>query len=238
MKTYPRKAELEARRRWTPVVPLFLAATLFLACSTDEGTPSQENGGDAAAGEASATASQAGTAGAEATQEAPACVFRASGEELTGRASPPDSASIELGGQTAKLCYGAPSMREREIMGGLVPFDQPWRMGANEPTTLHVPFAAEIGSVRVEPGSYALYAIPGEAEWTIVVNGAPERWGVPIDDEVRAQDIGSFTVEPESLEEPVEKMSIRMEPAEDGGAVVTLEWENTRVSFPLRRIEA
>lgn len=221
-----RRAVRQGSRPWA-VGTLFTATLIFLACAPAEEAGMEEG---AEAGETAGDPMAARTAG-----EAPACRFTASGEELTGRASPPDSASVRLGDATAKLCYGAPSVRGREIMGGLVPFGQPWRMGANEPTTLHLPFPAEVGGVELEPGSYALYAIPGETEWTIVVNADPERWGVPIDDEVRARDLGSFTVRPERLEEPVERMRIGIQPPGDGTARIVLEWENTRVSFPLVR---
>lgn len=227
-------------RPWLSALTVLLVGGLFVACSAGEGAPEGEAEEEAAVEETSAAAASeegAGAAEAFAAQEVPTCTFQASGDELTGRASPPDSASVELEGGVAKICYGAPSMRNREIMGGLVPFDEPWRMGANEPTRLYLPFSARVGTVEVEPGIYALYAIPGESEWTIVVNGAPERWGIPIDDAVRAEDVGSFTVQPESLEEPVETMSIRMESAEGGGANVILEWETTRISFPLQRAE-
>lgn len=209
--------------RWAFAAPALVVALALAACAPGEGAPDETMPDEAATAEEEMAA----------VQEAPACQFRASGEELTGRASPPDSATAEIGGQTARLCYGAPSMRGRQIVGELVPLGQPWRMGANEPTTLHLPVAAEIGGVAVEPGSYSLYAIPGESEWTIVVNSAVDRWGIPINDEVRAADVGSFTVQPETLDEPVERLSITMEPAESGAHVV-VEWETTRVSFPIR----
>lgn len=229
----PRRRTLDRTRPWLPTLAVVLAGGLFLACSPGDGAPGEAGEEAAAMGEEEA--GEGGMAGEMTAQEVPACRFTASGEELTGRASPPDSASARLDGGMAKICYGAPSMRDREIMGGLVPYDQPWRMGANEPTTLHVTSAAQVGgSVRVEPGSYALYAVPGESEWTITVNGAPERWGIPINEEVRAEDVGSFTVTPESVETPVETMSIRMESAQGGGANVILAWETTRVSFPIR----
>lgn len=219
----------ETRRGRRPLSAAFLALLAggaLTACS-----PADQAG---AADDAEASAPDPAADAMATAQEAPACRFTASGDELAGRASPPDSASVQLGQATVKLCYGAPSMRGREIMGGLVPYDQPWRMGANEPTTLHLPVAAEVGGVQLEPGSYALYAIPGESEWTIVLNGAPERWGVPINEEVRAEDVGSFVVEPESTDEPVEQMRIGIEPTEDGAARIALEWESTRVSFPIR----
>lgn len=211
--------------------PALLAGLALLACSSAERTGDD----DAVEGEEPAAAAEGAMAAGATAPEAPTCRFTASGEELTARASPPDSASVELGDATVKLCYSAPSMRGREIMGGLVPYGEPWRMGANEPTTLHLPFAATVGSIRVEPGSYAVYAVPGESEWTIVLNAAPDRWGIPIDEEIRAQDVGSFTVRPERLEQPVERMSIDLEAAGGDAGRLVLEWENTRVSFPIRR---
>ncbi|HEY8470355.1 MAG TPA: DUF2911 domain-containing protein [Longimicrobiales bacterium] len=205
-----------------------LACALLPACGRQNDAGSE---GAAAAAEGTAVASAAAmeldAAGA------PACSWRGSGEDLAGRASPPDSASVQLGNGIAKVCYSAPSARGRRIMGGLVPYGQPWRLGANEATTIHVTVPAEIGGVRVEPGSYSLYAIPGESEWTIVVNRAANRWGIPIDDNVRAQDVGSFTVAPTQTEH-VERLSIQLEPAEGGAAQMVIAWETTRLAFPVR----
>ena len=105
---------------------------------------------------------------------------RGTPEAAAGRPSPLDSAVVTLGGQRAKVCYGAPSARGRDVMGSLVPYGQPWRLGANEATALYLPFPAELGSVRLDPGVYALYAVPGAERWTVVVNGTPQRWGIPI----------------------------------------------------------
>ena len=171
-------------------------------------------------------------------QESPACVFQASGEELADRASPPDSASVRLGDEVAKVCYSSPRARGREIMGELVPFGQPWRLGANEPTTLHLTFAADVGGVRVEPGSYALYAVPGGEEWEIVVNGDPQRWGIPIDESVRSRDIGSTTVTPEETGEMVENLSLTFEPRGEGSAHLIVEWERTRLRIPVSRVDS
>ena len=120
----------------------------------------------------------------------PTCWIRGSADKLAERPSSLDSAAVQLGGGTIKLCYSRPAARGRKIMGGLVPFDQPWRLGANEATSINVPFAAEIGGVRVAPGTYTLYAIPGASKWQIVVNRGVQRWGVPIDKDVRAGDAG------------------------------------------------
>lgn len=187
--------------------------------------------GEAAAAEESAPPDAASVV-ADATG-APACTWNASGDDLASRPSPPDSASAQLGEGVVKVCYSAPSARGRQVFGGLVPYGQPWRLGANEATTIHVTVPAEIGTVRVEPGTYSLYAIPGESEWTIVVNRAANRWGIPINEGVRAQDVGSFTVAPEKTDH-VERFSISLQPAQDGAAQMVIAWETTRVAFPVR----
>ena len=102
------------------------------------------------------------------------------------------------------LCYGAPSVRDRTVWGELVPYGQPWRAGANEPTTLHISGSLTLGGVDLEAGSYSLYTIPGENEWEFFINTNYNRWGVPIDANVRSTEIGSFTVTPRSSDEMTE----------------------------------
>lgn len=188
---------------------LLMASTLlFAACS---------GGGDTPADEAPQSM--------ELAAEPQGCGYPADAAE---RPSPPDSVEIPLGDATAKLCYGRPSVKGRVMVGGQDPFGRPWRMGANEPTTLHLPVGASIGGVEVESGSYVLYAIPTEGEWTIAVNGAIERWGIPINAEVRAADVGEFTVTPEALDEPVETLTFTWE---DGALVYA--WEERTFRIPV-----
>jgi len=170
------------------------------------------------------------------SQAAPfTCWIRGPADKLGERPSPLDSISVQLGGGAIKLCYGRPSARGRKVMGGLVPFDQPWRLGANEATTINVPFAAQLAGVRVEPGIYTLYAIPGASKWQIVVNRGVQRWGVPIDGDVRARDVGAGTVATESLGAPVETLTLKFAPAAGNATELVLEWEKTRVRIPIRR---
>lgn len=175
----------------------------------------------------------AGDADAPASADFP-CRTRSTPEELAERASPLDSASVALDAGLVKVCYGRPQMRGREIMGGLVPFDQPWRTGANEPTSIHLPASGTIAGVAVDPGWYSLYTIPGAEEWEVVVNTERERWGVPIDEEVRAQDVGSATVPAGSVDgAPVESLTISLERTFGSSADLVVEWETTRLSLPI-----
>ena len=164
-----------------------------------------------------------------------ACWIRAQAAEAAQRSSPLDSASVQLGGVTIKLCYSRPSARGRQVMGGLVPFDQPWRLGANEATSIQIPFAADVAGVRVSPGNYSVYAIPGASAWQIVLNRGVERWGIPINDEVRAKDVGTGRVASEALTTPVETLTLRFAPASGNATELIVEWEKTRVRIPIRR---
>lgn len=156
--------------------------------------------------------------------------------KLEGRASPYDSTLITIDGHTAKICYGRPSARGRTMIGGEnVPYGKLWRTGANEPTTIHLPFAASIGAIRVEPGSYSLYTIPGEKEWVVIVNRSITQWGHEsrYTPEVQAQEVGRDTVASERMENHVETFTIRSVPAGEGKAELVLEWEHTRVRIPI-----
>jgi hypothetical protein len=163
------------------------------------------------------------------------CWTTSTPEQLAERPSPLDSAVVTLGDADAKVCYGRPSARGRPVMGSLVRFDEVWRFGANEATTVRVPFPAVIGDVAVEPGAYSLYVVPGAESWTIVVNGMPERWGIPVDEAVTAEDLGSFQVPVEGLESPVETFTLSFGGAEALSAELLAEWELTRIRIPVRR---
>ena len=156
---------------------------------------------------------------------------------LAGRASPYDSVTVSIGASLAKVCYGRPSARGRAVFGQLIPYGKIWRTGANEPTIIHLPVAARIAGIAVQPGSYSLYTIPGEREWTVIVNRATAQWGHEsrYTPEVQAQEVGRATVTPSRTEAPVETFVIRSAPAGATGSELVLEWENTRVRIPITR---
>jgi hypothetical protein len=159
-------------------------------------------------------------------------IARGTMAEAQERPSPLRETRFTVGGTEALLCYGAPSVRGREIMGGLLPFGNLERIGANEATALHLSGPANVGNVALEAGSYSLYAMPGETEWTLYLNSNSDRWGIPIDDAVRATELGSVTVAVEPIEEMVETLRYGFEPM-DGGAMgdLVLEWEHTRIAI-------
>jgi hypothetical protein len=210
---------------------LILGAALTVAAAC-----AQSGDQEAAAAEATAAETTAAeTVAAEVAPQELACYLqRGTLEEAAERPSPLGQTTFTLGGQEAKLCYGRPSARGRTVFGELEAFGAPWRSGANEATAIHLPFAADIGGVALEPGSYSLYTVPGEEEWEVVLNGSAERWGIPISAEVRAADIGSFTMPAETMEDLVETLTYRWESRTADAGELILEWENTRIRIPVR----
>ena len=174
----------------------------------------------------------AGLAGQD-TAEAPACWVRGERADLELRASPFDSAAVALEPGVVKVCYSRPRTLGRPIMGRLVPYGRPWRLGADEATAIHVPVRGRIAGVAVEPGWYTLYAVPGEREWRIVVNRAVRRWGVPIDDEVRKADLGSGTAAVATTPARVELLTLWFDRTGASSADLVVRWEGTSVRVPV-----
>ena len=162
-----------------------------------------------------------------------ACTHRGNEAALAQRPSPLDSAEAVIAGGTVKVCYGRPSLRGREMVGGVDPYGQPWRLGANEPTRLTVPFAAVVAGVRVAPGTYSLYVVPTATSWEVHVNKAVDRWGIPIDAPVMAQDVGKGTVPVETMASPVETLTMRFDTGASPALVV--EWAKARVRIPVAK---
>jgi Protein of unknown function (DUF2911) len=147
-----------------------------------------------------------------------------------GTLSPRDSVVATVGGAGVSVAYGRPAMRGRRIMGEVVRFGETWRLGANEATALRTDRDLLIGGTRVPAGSYTLWAVPAEREWTLIVNRQTGQWGTVYD---AAQDLARIPVRVETVPgAPVEQLTMRIEPSGEGGALV-ITWENTRAAVPL-----
>jgi hypothetical protein len=169
-------------------------------------------------------------------QATDACWFQAKPGELEKRKSAHDSASVAMDGGAVKVCYGRPHVNGREIYGKLVPYGEPWRMGADEATAVYVPFRASIAGVKVEPGWYSIYVIPAAKEWQVVVNSDAKRWGVDIDAKVRAKDVGSGKVSAEHLATPVEQLTITMKALSPKQATMDVAWADAHVAIPIAKL--
>jgi len=161
------------------------------------------------------------------------CWVQGERADLELRASSFDSTTVQLGAGDVKVCFSRPRALGRPIMGRVVPFGRPWRMGADEATSILLPARARIAGLSLEPGWYSLYAIPGEREWQIVINADVRRWGTPIDPSVRARDIGSVTVPSETGTQAEELLSLQFDRKGPNAADLLLRWERTTVRIPV-----
>jgi hypothetical protein len=123
------------------------------------------------------------------------------------------------------------------MLGGKdVPYGKLWRTGANEPTIFFAPIPLQVAGLRVPPGVYSLYTVPGPKEWEIIVNRSITQWGKEnqYTDAIKAQELGHAKLKSEKVAAPVETFTIRAEPAGSDAATLVLEWEKTRVRIPIQ----
>lgn len=146
--------------------------------------------------------------------------------------SPPATADVMLKGQQISISYSRPSMRGRKIMGGLVPYGEVWRTGANEATTLTTPVDLKIGGTNVPAGKYTLWTLPTETEWKLIINKQTGQWGTEYD---QSQDFARVKMQKTSLSQPVEQFTISWDKKSGDSADLVLEWEKTRVSVLVSR---
>jgi len=141
--------------------------------------------------------------------------------------SPPSTAEGTMDGVKVKIEYHQPSARGRKIMGGLVPYGDVWRTGANETTSIEFTGPVKIEGKDVSKGKYALFTIPGENEWVIIINKTI-KWGHY--DYKEGEDLLRVKVKPTKTESFVETFNIGIEKDQ-----VVMKWENTQVAFKISK---
>jgi len=127
--------------------------------------------------------------------------------------------------------YSRPNKNNRKIFGGLVPFDKPWRTGANQPTKIKTSAPIKLGGKEVPAGEYVLYTIPGANEWTIVLskNLKPQT----VADHKPQDEAARVTAKTVTLGSPAETFTIGFEDLRADSATLYLEWDTTRVPVKL-----
>lgn len=145
--------------------------------------------------------------------------------------SPAASVKQRVGITDIELSYNRPSMKGRKIFGGLVPYGEVWRTGANTATKLTFSTDVKLGGANVPAGSYALYTIPGADEWTVILNKVTGQWGAYQYD--AANDLVRIKAQPVALANPVETFGIGFADLRDNSATMYLTWEKVRVPVKL-----
>ena len=148
-----------------------------------------------------------------------------------GAASPPAKAECNFSdGKSIHIDYSSPRMRGRKIFGGLVPYGEPWRAGANEATTFVIDADVNVGGKVVPKGSYTLFAIPNPDSWILILSKDTGEWGVPYPGE--HDDFARVPMKVSKLPSPLENFTIAFDPA-GSACTLRLEWETTRASLEI-----
>lgn len=147
-------------------------------------------------------------------------------------ASPAATLKQKVGVTDVEVTYSRPSLRGRKMFGAMIPYGEVWRTGANTATRISFSSDVTLQGTKLAAGSYELFTVPGETEWTVIVQKLPEKasWGAYT---YKAEnDTARVKVKPVSIP-LVETFAIGFDSLNDVGATLNLDWETTRVPVKL-----
>jgi hypothetical protein len=144
--------------------------------------------------------------------------------------SPPAKTSVKIAGKQITVDYYAPSMHGRQIMGSLVPWGKVWCPGANVATGLTTEAALQVGTLKLPKGTWSIWAVPEEKEWTLIVNKQSGQHHLDYDP---AEDFGRTRMSVKMLAAAVETFRIELSSGGANKGTLAIIWENTEASIPL-----
>jgi hypothetical protein len=145
-------------------------------------------------------------------------------------ASPACTLKQRIGLTDIEIVYSRPGMKNRVIFGGLVPYSEVWRTGANASTRISFSTAVKLNGAEIPAGKYALYTVPGEKEWTVIIH---KDTTASIFNYNQTNDLVRFKAVPVRLADLVETFTIDINDIRDESATLNLVWEKTRVPVKL-----
>lgn len=148
----------------------------------------------------------------------------------TPQPSPTQSIKQDFGISTAELIYSRPGIKNRKIFGDLVPFGKVWRTGANSATRLKFTDDVTFGGQTLKAGEYAVYTIPNEKEWDIIINKGSANWGTEYKQE---DDVMRVKAKPTKLDQPVESFTMQFANVKPNSMDLEIIWDKTAVSVPI-----
>ncbi len=155
------------------------------------------------------------------------------------RLSPKDSVEYRFNDLRLKVSYNRPYKKDRVIFGGLVPYGQVWRTGANEATTFTTNQDLRIMGFLVPKGEYTLWTVPRDSSWKVMINTKEYKWGV--DENMKPMwdpnyDLLELDIPVEILDTVVEQFTIGFDSTTDD-LKLTMVWDKTKIAVPLTIID-
>jgi hypothetical protein len=141
---------------------------------------------------------------------------------------PAQSPAMTSESENVKITYGQPSKKDREIFGKLVPYGEIWRTGANAGTEVTFKKNVNFGGTKVKAGTYTLFTIPNQNEWTVILNSELKQWGSYGYDKIKDKNVATIKVKPTNAAGVIEKLTLTATDAQ-----ISIEWDKTIVKIPL-----
>jgi Protein of unknown function (DUF2911)/Tetratricopeptide repeat len=148
----------------------------------------------------------------------------------TPQPSPGQTIRQDFGISSIELNYSRPGMKGRKIFGDLVPWGKVWRTGANSATRIKFSDDVMISGQLLKAGEYAIYTVPNEKEWELIINKGSANWGT---DYKQEDDILRVKLSPVKLDQPVETFTMQFANVKSNSTDLQLMWDKTLVSVPI-----
>ncbi|MEJ7611410.1 MAG: DUF2911 domain-containing protein [Ferruginibacter sp.] len=148
--------------------------------------------------------------------------------------SPGQTIKQEFGLGSVEVMYSRPSIKGRKIFGDLVPYNKLWRTGANSSSHIKFTDAVEMGGKRIDTGTYALYTIPGEDMWEIIINKGTDNWG--IDGYKESEDVVRFKVPSKKIKPALESFTMQFANITPENCELHIMWDKTAVAVPIKSV--
>jgi tetratricopeptide (TPR) repeat protein len=148
----------------------------------------------------------------------------------TPQPSPTQTIKQDFGVSSVELIYSRPGIKGRKIFGDLVPYGKVWRTGANSATRLKFNDDVMIGGQALKAGEYAVYTVPGEKEWEIIINKGSANWGTEY---VMADDVLRIKAKPVKTDNTVESFTMQFGNVKSSTMELQLMWDKTMVAVPI-----
>jgi len=151
----------------------------------------------------------------------------------TMKSSPERTAMASVGKTHLHITYHAPGVKGRIIWGGLVPYNAVWVTGAHTATSIQINNAIEINDKKIEAGTYAVFTIPGEKEWTFILNKNYQQHLA--DDYKETEDMLRMAVKPIE-NKMIQRLTYTINKTSENSGSISMEWEKIKIEVPFKAL--
>jgi Protein of unknown function (DUF2911) len=127
-------------------------------------------------------------------------------------------------GKTITVDYSSPRVKGRTIFGGLVPYGEVWRTGANEATTFVTTANLKVANLNVPASNYTIFTIPNQDKWTLIINKKTGEWGIPY--KYESDELGRVDMQVSQSPSFVENFTIALHQVSNTCGM-SISWEKT-----------